>query len=51
MFNLEKISGQELEDVVNLNEKYEKLYAELPTEKYANDFALNHLCEAVKLIK
>lgn len=39
------------EDVVNLNEKYEKLYAELPTEKYANDFALNHLCEAVKLIK
>lgn len=33
------------------NEKYEKLYAELPTEKYANDFALNHLCESIKMIK
>lgn len=39
------------EDIVTLNEKYEKLYAELPTEKYANDFALNHLCESIKMIK
>lgn len=38
-------------DIVNLNAKYDKLYAELPTEKYANDFALNHLCEYVKMIK
>ena len=46
-----KYKGRSEEDIVTLNEKYEKLYAELPTEKYANDFALNHLCESIKMIK
>lgn len=39
------------EDIVELNKKYDKLYAELPTEKHANDFALNHLLECVMMIK
>lgn len=39
------------DDIVVLNKKYDKLYAELPTEKYANDFAINHLLEYVMMIK
>lgn len=38
------------EDVIELNKKYDTLYAELPTEKYANDFALNHLSESMMMI-
>lgn len=39
------------QDVKTLNKKYDSLYAELPTEKYANNFALEHLYEYVILIK
>lgn len=39
------------EDIIALNKKYDNLYAELPTEKYANDFALSHLRESVMKIK
>lgn len=39
------------EDIIALNTKYANLYAELPTEKYANDFALRHLIEGVMTIK
>ncbi len=39
------------EDIIALNKKYDNLYAELPTEKYANDFALSHLIEGVMKIK
>lgn len=39
------------EDAINFNEKYENLYAELPTEKYANEFALRYLWENVMKIK
>lgn len=38
-------------DIVALNVKYDKLYSELPTEKYADDFALNHLLEYTMMIK
>ena len=38
------------EDIMELNKKYDKLYSELPTEKYANDFALNRLWENVIMI-
>ena len=37
--NVEFRTCKSKEDVVELNKKYDKLYAELPTEKYANDFA------------
>lgn len=39
------------EDIIALNKKYANLYAELPTEKYANNFALSHLIEGVMKIK
>lgn len=39
------------EDVIELNKKFEALYSELPTEKYANDFALSHLVECVTKVK
>ena len=39
------------EDIIALNKKYDNLYAELPTEKYANDFALSHLIEGVMKVK
>ena len=39
------------EDITALNKKYDNLYAELPTEKYANDFALSHLIEGVMKVK
>lgn len=39
------------EDVIELNKKYDILYSELPTEKYANDFALSHLSECVMMVK
>lgn len=39
------------EAIIDLNTRYDKLYAELPTEKYANDFALNHLLKYVMMIK
>ena len=39
------------EDIAKIEEKYEKLYAELPTEKYANTFAIKHLLECVTKIK
>lgn len=35
------------EDVIALNKKYDQLYAGLPTEKYANNFALEHLPECM----
>ena len=38
-------------DVIALNTKYDYLYAELPTEKHANDFALSHLLEGVMTVK
>ena len=38
-------------DIVKLNKKYDNLYAELSTEKYANDFALQCLLEYVRMIK
>lgn len=49
--NLEYKTCKSKEDIVELNKKYDKLYAELPTEKYANDFALNHLLECVMMIE
>lgn len=49
--NTEYKNCKSKEDIVELNEKYDKLYAELPTERYANDFALNHLLECVMMIK
>ena len=39
------------EDIIALNKKYDNLYAALPTEKYANDFALDHVIEGVMKIK
>lgn len=39
------------DEIIELNKKYDKLYAELPTERYANDYALNHLLECVTMIK
>ena len=39
------------QDVINLNTKYDTLYAELPTEKYADDFALKRLLEHVTIFK
>ena len=39
------------EDIIALNKKYDNLYAKLPTETYANDFALSHLIEGVMKIK
>lgn len=39
------------EDGIALNRKYDALYAELPTEKYANEFALSHLLDAISKIK
>ena len=39
------------QDVINLNTKYDALYAELPTEKYADDFALNRLLEHVIIFR
>lgn len=39
------------EDIIALNKKYDNLYAELPTEKYANDFALSNLVKSVTKIK
>ena len=38
-------------DIIALNKKYDNLYAELPTERYANDFAVSHLLEGVMKIK
>lgn len=39
------------QDIINLNTKYDTLYAELPTEKYADDFALKRLLEHVTIFK
>ncbi len=39
------------EDIIALNKKYDNLYAKLPTETYANDFALSYLIEGVMKIK
>lgn len=39
------------EDVAHLMEKYEKLYANLPTEQYADCFALSNLEKYVMMIK
>lgn len=37
------------EDIVNLNKKYDRLYAELPTERYANNFAMEHILEGIMM--
>lgn len=39
------------ENVIVLNRKYDALYADLPTEKYANEYALNHLLNAISKIE
>ena len=39
------------EDVIDLNMKYDNIYVELKTEKFANDFALSHLSECVSMVK
>ena len=39
------------EDIVKLNIKYDSLYAELSTEKYANNFAIKYILEYVRMIK
>lgn len=45
----ERQTSRSDKDIINLNTKYDALYAELPTEKYANDFALNHLLKYAKI--
>lgn len=49
--NIEYQNCKSKEDIIELNKKYDRLYAELPTEKHADDFALNHLLEYVTKIK
>lgn len=49
--NIEFKTCKSQKNITELNKKYEMLYAELPTEKYANDFALNHLLERVMMIE
>lgn len=39
------------EEIVELNKKYSNLYANLSTEKYADEFAIEHLLEYTKMIK
>lgn len=38
------------EDIITLNKKYDQLYAELSTERYANNFALEKLPEYMDLL-
>lgn len=39
------------DDVVALNKKYELLYANLPTEKWANEFAMEHITKYISCLE